>query len=361
MTRIEKKSVYIGVASLLFLVLALPLSAGETRPIRDDIGFFWTAGAMDRLLAYLESTLPEDKNTALPPLVAGISAHDDYLYAAQVYYPLYRHFKAKEVVVFGVTHRAIKDKIGDPQAKIIFDTYSHWQGPYGPVGVSKLREYLKEKLDKEIFLENNEAHDLEHSIEAQVPFLQYFNREIKITPIMVTGMDFPAMERISAALATAITSYIRENNLAVGKDIFFLISADANHYGKDFDNVIYGQDERAHQLGIASDIEIVHTFLTGTISPALIRRFTERLWGKTYLEYNDRYWCGRYSIPFGLLTVGEIMNRLYPGKSLTGQLLRYADTYTDGVLPLKKTGYGITAPFSLKHWVGFFSVAFFLE
>jgi hypothetical protein len=31
------------------------------------------------------------------------------------------------------------------------------------------------------------------------------------------------------------------------------------------------------------------------------------------------------------------------------------------VLPLKKTGMGTTAPFSLRHWVSFFSIGYYLE
>ena len=46
---------------------------------------------------------------------------------------------------------------------------------------------------------------------------------------------------------------------------------------------------------------------------------------------------------------------------MTGKLFRYSDTYSEGVLPLKKAGFGITAPYSLKHWVGFFSAGFYLE
>jgi len=49
------------------------------------------------------------------------------------------------------------------------------------------------------------------------------------------------------------------------------------------------------------------------------------------------------------------------GRGLRGQVFRYSDTYSEGVLPLKKAGFGITAPFSLKHWVGFFSAGFYLD
>jgi AmmeMemoRadiSam system protein B len=208
---------------------------------------------------------------------------------------------------------------------------------------------------------SNEAHRLEHSIEALVPFLQYFNRDIRITPVMVTGMKFETMERISAKLAAVIASYIKENNLEIGKDIFFMISADANHYGKDFDNAVYGEDQRAHQLGTERDRNIANTFLAGKMDREKIKGLTGELWGKTYRDYKDTVWCGKYSIPFGMLTVNLAIKQLQPGKTLIGKVLRYSDTYTEGVIPLKKPGFGITAPFSLKHWVGFFSAGYYLK
>ena len=83
--------------------------------------------------------------------------------------------------------------------------------------------------------------------------------------------------------------------------------------------------------------------------------------GKTYRDYKDTVWCGKYSIPFGMLTVLQVVKQLGGGKELAGKVIRYSDTYTEGVIPLKKPGFGITAPFSLKHWVGFFSAGYYLK
>ena len=43
-----------------------------------------------------------------------------------------------------------------------------------------------------------------------------------------------------------------------------------------------------------------------------------------------------------------------------GKLFKYSDTWTEGVLTVKGTKMGITAPYSLKHWVGFLSAGFYL-
>jgi AmmeMemoRadiSam system protein B len=345
--------------TIIFGFLGLAARDNGIRPIRDDVGFCWQMASMDRLMHYLEKTAAG--KPGLENLVGGISPHDDYLYAGPVYYPLFRQIKTGEVVIFGVTHGSVRRAIGDPQGKVIFDDYTYWQAPYGRIEISPLRSFLKQKLDPQHYLESSEAHRLEHSIEALLPFLQYFNRQIKITPIMVTGMDFDTMNRKADILAQHIAAYIRQNNLKPGRDIFFLISADANHYGKDFDNTVFGEDERAHERATDLDQKIAHSFLSGTLTPAKIKGLTGALWGKTYRDYKDTVWCGKYSIPFGLLTILKVMNRLNPRQTLTAEILMYADTYSNGVLPLKKLGCGITAPFSLKHWVSFLSAALYLK
>ncbi|MCX6581593.1 MAG: AmmeMemoRadiSam system protein B [Candidatus Aminicenantes bacterium] len=343
----------------ILLGFVLSLSAEEIRPPLDDVGFCWQKDQINRLMDHLKSI--ETETFDLPRLVAGISAHDDYLYAGRIYYSLFSRIKTREVVVFGVTHGTVRKAIGDPQEKLIFDGFSYWIGPFKNVGVSKLREYLEVNLDKGIYQVNNEAHKLEHSIEAMIPFLQYFNPDIVITPIMVTGMDFDAMDRLSDVLAGHLAAYIKKNNLEVGKDIFFLISADANHYGKDFQNTVFGEDEQAHERGVAHDREIAESCLSGVMGKEKIKDLTGRLWGATYKDFKDTVWCGKYSIPFGMLTIMKTLDSLEKGKQLKGKILRYSDTYTEGVLPLKKPGFGITAPFSLKHWVGFFSAGFYWE
>jgi predicted class III extradiol MEMO1 family dioxygenase len=263
-------------------------------------------------------------------------------------------------VIFGVTHGAVRKEIGDPRGVLILDEFASWTGLDGTVGISPLRQWLKERLDKDDCIVSNQAHALEHSIEALLPFLQYNNPGIKITPIMVTAMPFERMEELSGRLAEALAAYIRANKLQLGRDIIFLISADANHYGRDFDNIPFGEDERAHRLGTEQDLRIAEAVVAGSLGDDKVLGLTRELWGATYLDYRNTYWCGKYDIPFGLLAIGKTVQKA-AGRGLKGKLFRYSDTYSEGVLPLKKAGFGITAPYSLKHWVGFFSAGFYLE
>ncbi len=348
-----KRLVFLALAAL-----ALAARAQDVRPVKDDVGFCWQRPQMERLMALLAATEPPAPG--MEGVVAGISPHDDYLYAGRVYYPLFKNLRAKEAVIFGVTHGTVRKEIGDPKGVLILDEYPAWTGLGGTVDISPLRERIRRELPAGDFLVSNKAHGLEHSIEALVPWLQYFNPEIRITPIMVTAMPYERMEELSDRLAAILAGYVAENRLLPGRDIVFLVSADANHYGGDFANVPYGEDEAAHARGIAEDRRIAGGLADGALDDAKIRRLTRELWGATYLDYGGSYWCGKYDLPFGLLAIAKALRRA-GGKGLKGELLRYADTYSEGVLPLKKPGFGITAPFSPKHWVGFFSARFALE
>ncbi|MGD1006211.1 MAG: AmmeMemoRadiSam system protein B [Ignavibacteriaceae bacterium] len=350
---------------VIFIILQLynitsMLMAQGIRPIRDNTGFCWNSSEMDELMKYLEYNAYNEEEFRSKDLVAAISPHDDYLYAASVYYPLYKLIKVKEVVIFGVTHGTVRKVMNDPKNIIILDDYTYWHGPYGKVEISPLREIIKNNLNKNDFIISDSAQDIEHSIEALVPFLQYYNRNIKITPIMVTQMPFERMDQVSDELTKIISGYISQNKLKPGEDIFFLISSDANHYGKDFDNIPYGEDESAHSNGTKNDKRIAKNAFNGILTKNKIETLTKELWGRPMDKPPSPVWCGKFSIPFGLLTISKVIKSV-SSKELNGNIYKYSDSWTEGVIPIKHTNLGLTAPFSLKHWVGWLSAGFYLS
>ncbi len=339
---------------MLPLAAALLPSAGE-RPVRDPVGFCWTPAAMARLVACLEERAgPEVAAPAAP--VAAVSPHDDYLYAGPVYFPLFRSLRVREAIVFGVTHAAVRREIGDPEGVLLLDAYTAWTGPYGPVPVSPLRERIRAGLAPGDTVVSDRAHELEHSIEALLPFLQHGSREVAITPVMVTAMPFRRMEELAGRLAPIVAGYLREKNLQLGRDAVILVSADANHYGPDFQNTCFGEGEAGHRAATANDRRLIRDHLEGPLSARRLQALAGELWGATPRDGGRTTWCGKFSIPLGLL-VADRVARAALGRPLRGRLLRYGDTCSLGVLPLAGDGFGITAPFSLRHWVGFFSAA----
>ncbi|MEJ2105429.1 MAG: AmmeMemoRadiSam system protein B [Ignavibacteriaceae bacterium] len=336
--------IFLGVAMSLGI-----LYSQEVRPIRDDVGYCWQADRFDPFIQWLNQNCLE-KNLESENLIAGISPHDDYLYAGKIYFPLFKLIHTKEVVIFGVTHGTVRKEMNDPKNILILDEYDKWRGPYGDVGISPLREIIKQKLDKSFYIVSNKAQSLEHSIEGLIPFLQHYNRNIKITPIMVTAMPFERMDSLSFMLAEIISVYAKENKLELGKDIFFLFSNDANHYGEDFDNQPYGLDEKAHSVATANDKRIAEKIFNGVESKDKIKNLSEELWPEAGFCNDCPLWCGRYPIVLGLLTVNKIVNA--NGKLLNGNLFNYSDTWTEGVLPVKGTEMGITKKMKIPHCWG---------
>ena len=151
--------------SSLFLVL-LSFSfvhPQSVRPIRDNVGYTWQADKMNLFIKWLDENC-EQQNNSSANLIAGISPHDDYLYAGKIYYPLFKLIHAKEVVIFGVTHGDVRKEINDTNQVLILDDFDKWQGSYKDVEISPLREIIKAKLKPEYYWVSNKAQTLEHSI-----------------------------------------------------------------------------------------------------------------------------------------------------------------------------------------------------
>lgn len=204
----KTQSIVLFIAIIIFFNTEA-LFTQQIRPIRDNIGYSWQADRFDNFINWLkENCLNENFNNE--NLIAGISPHDDYLYAGKVYYPLFKIIKTKEAVIFGVTHGTVRKEIGDPKGVLIFDEYNKWKGPYSDVEISPLRDVIKRKLDRKHFIVSNTAQSLEHSIEGLIPFLQYYNRDIKITSIMVTATTFERMNSISTQLSDIISDYMKK-------------------------------------------------------------------------------------------------------------------------------------------------------
>jgi len=140
-----------------------------------------------------------------------------------MYYPLFRSLRARQIVIFGVTHGTVRKEIGDPKGILLLDGYKEWNGCGKNIGISPLRDYLLSRLDTSMFRLDNKAHRLEHSIEALVPWIQYFNPDATITPIMVTAMPYERMDEISKQLASIIADYVATDHLTLGKDLVFSV------------------------------------------------------------------------------------------------------------------------------------------
>jgi len=354
------KKVLILIFLIVFMLSVYVISSEKMRPVVDEIGFSTTKKQIEKIIFLgKEKEEKELRRTREflkgKKIIAAISPHDDHMYAGKIYlHALPYVAESDTVVIFGVTHSSPRKELNNPKNIIILDNFDKWKSPYSPMKVNiKLRDYLKKHLSEESYIVSNKAHLLEHSIEAMLAFLKYYNRDVKILPVMVSEMDFKSLNIISSELSKYLLKFSKENNKIFGKHISFLISTDATHYGPDFDYSPFGVDREAHIKGTNQDKNIGQTFLSGNITKKKVKQYTEKVWRENIP------WCGRYTVPFGVMTVYKLF-RDSQGKYIKGYPARYSDSYSSGVLPAYKMGLGLTAPFSLKHWVGYWAIVYYI-
>jgi AmmeMemoRadiSam system protein B len=319
---------------------------------------------MDSVMARIErdqGKILNDKlsysNTSDSGWKVAVSPHDDYAYVGYLYPAVLKNIKAKTIILFGVAHKAKKLNLED---QIIFDNYDYWKGPYGKVKVSDIRNELMKQLPKEIFQVNDSMQKIEHSVEAIVPFLQYYNRDIEIVSILVPYMSYKTMNTIAKPLAEAINEVVKKKNLQWGKDFAIVISSDAVHYGdeewgeKNF--AFFGTGCKANEKAKLHEYDIMKT-ISGPLNPKEIKEFTEFTVDKNDFRKYKWTWCGRYSVPLGLLTAYHL-NKQKSKEPLFGTAIGYANSIDHPQIEVQDIGMGTTAPAHDHHWVGYAAIGY---
>jgi AmmeMemoRadiSam system protein B len=333
----------------------------------DIVGFATSASQMDRVVSQCDSlarsspTLFGDRTNPGPDSVisAGLCPHDDYYYAGRLYSLLLPKVRARTVVIFGVFHKA---KAFDCRDKLVFDSFEEWRGPYGPVKVSALREEILAELPKSDYVVDNEMQTVEHSVEAIVPFLQAYNRDVEIVSILVPYMDWNTLDRLASNLSGAIVSICRRSGWTLGRDVCLLSSCDAVHYGDSGwggrNYAQFGTDASGYGKAVDRDVELAHTLLSGPVGSEKLREFLYACVDQgNVLDYKIT-WCGRFSVPFGLSVASRVAERL-ESRKLEGRLLDYGTSVSEASLELGALeGLGATAPNNLHHWVGYAAIAY---
>lgn len=97
-----------------------------------------------------------------------------------------------------------------------------------PLGRARIDEELADELTKEstIFTEDRAAHAREHSLEVQLPFLQFLSgTEFTFVPVCMSTPNYQVCAEVGRAIARVIARH-REQ----GEHIAILASSDMNHY-----------------------------------------------------------------------------------------------------------------------------------
>jgi AmmeMemoRadiSam system protein B len=339
----------------LFFIIFIP--AQKIRGFADTVGFAHTAWQMDSVMKRIErfqgklitdTTMKEAWKTVIAP-------HDDYTYTGYLYPRALKDIKSNTVILIGVAHVAKRFKLED---KMIFDSFDYWKGPYGKIKVSPLRKEIISKLPKDAYLVHDSCQSAEHSLEAEIPFLQYYNKKIEIVPILIPYMNFSTMEKLAQLLASSIESVMKQHGLQWGKDFAIVISNDAVHYGDEEwggrNFARFGCDSAGYDQAMTFEKDFISKCILGELKPERVSIFSKiTLRANDYKEYKWT-WCGRYSVPFGMLTTYYLGG----SKKLNGYFLGYSTSLQNNHIPVSDLHMGVTAVCTMHHWVGYLAAGF---
>ena len=148
-------------------------------------------------------------------VVGLVSPHAGYIYSGPVAGATISKVKFKDTfIIMGPNHTGM----GKPLSIM---TKGSWETPLGQVEIDSA---LAEKIlaTSKHLQEDPGAHQYEHSIEVQIPFLQYFKKDFHIVPITLAYSSPTAYKELGTEIAQTV------NDLK--KKVAIIASSDMTHY-----------------------------------------------------------------------------------------------------------------------------------
>jgi len=258
----------------------------DLRGLVDTIGFPHTAEQMDFIAVQCEklekkALKANRKRLGLndqTSFIYAISPHDDYMLAARNYVHLYPYIKAKTVILIGNAHWSEAFGVRN---RLIMGDFKFWRGPYGPVAISPLRDEIISSMPSEDIKVSRTILETEHSLEALIPFMQYYNRNVEIIPILVPFTGWSQENQLARELVQVVSKILKKRGLVLGKDIAILCSTDGQHYGdygwSYYDFHPFGCDADGYKQSMKLDETLVNNYLTGPLSVSNIHALYGKL------------------------------------------------------------------------------------
>lgn len=170
-----------------------------------------------------------------------VAPHAGYLYSGRVAGAVFSRVEFPDTfVILGPNHTGLG-------AGAAIMTSGEWETPLGKIPIDT--ELGKAILANSSVLEEDHlGHLQEHSIEVQLPFLQYFECPFRFVPICLFRYEYAACHDVGQAVARAVG--------ATGRRVLVVASTDMSHYLPRDEAAL--QDRKAIDAILAMDPEGLH-------------------------------------------------------------------------------------------------------
>ncbi len=156
--------------------------------------------------------IPKVNSKGLREIVAIVAPHAGYHYSGPVAAHAYKELAEDGIFNTAVILSPNHTGYGYPVSLWV---EGGWDTPLGEVEINK---QLAQKLLGEVIRADETAHIHEHSIEVQLPWLQYLYKKVKIVPITMLAQDIETARTVGKAISQA------------GDNLIIIASTDFTHY-----------------------------------------------------------------------------------------------------------------------------------
>lgn len=169
------------------------------------------APALGELVNTLLTKYQREKTTEA---IGVVSPHAGYMYSGDVCAETLSRITIPEtVVILGPNHHGLGASIALSQTP--------WKMAFGTVPIDESFSKIVAEADKNIQV-SEAAHQFEHSLEVQIPFLQKLQKNLHIVPLALSHLSLQKCKELGKNLAEAIDRF--------DKAILLLASSDMNHF-----------------------------------------------------------------------------------------------------------------------------------
>lgn len=221
----------------------------------------------------LEDTVNNFLNNAEKKNIKNIKAvivpHAGYIFSGQIAAKSYKQVEnldIKKVFILGPSHNIHLNGVG-------LSSYEFFNTPLGDVKLSDINSRL---VDEKYFEINDSAHETEHSLEVQLPFLQQIFTNFEIIPMVVGNIS----EKHAQEVAQTLQKYLDENSLLV-------ISTDLSHY-HDYEQANEIDNKTIEHIINFNSEEMVNDELCGEYPVKVLLELAKQMqWQAELIEYKN--------------------------------------------------------------------------
>lgn len=202
-----------------------------------------------------------------------VAPHAGFMYSGKAAGAVYSRVKLPDVfIILGPNHSGM----GTDTAIM---TEGYWSMPNGNVRInSKLARSILSNA-KNLIKDDENAHAYEHSLETQLPFIQYFRKKFSIVPICMRDYSAKTCRAIGKAIADSLDSSVKA---------LIIASSDMSHYesvetAKEKDNLAIDKIVELDPEGLLDTVSVNNISMCGS-GPAAVMLFAAKSLGAKKAE-----------------------------------------------------------------------------